>query len=51
MMHNVVPRLSATPGVWRRPAPALGEHTDEVLGQAGFSADDIAALRKLGGCT
>jgi len=51
LMHNVVPRLSATPGVWRRPAPALGEHTDEVLGQAGLSADEIAALRKLGGCT
>jgi hypothetical protein len=26
-------RLSATPGAVRTPAPMLGEHTDEVLGQ------------------
>ncbi len=49
-MPNIVPRLSATPGVWRRPAPALGEHTNEVLGEAGFTADEIAALRKEGAC-
>ena len=30
-MHNVIPRLSATPGALRRPAPALGEHTQEIL--------------------
>jgi crotonobetainyl-CoA:carnitine CoA-transferase CaiB-like acyl-CoA transferase len=30
-MHNVVPRLSATPGGMRRPAPVLGEHTAEIL--------------------
>ena len=35
-MHNVVPRLGATPGAMRRPAPALGEHTDEVLAGVGF---------------
>jgi crotonobetainyl-CoA:carnitine CoA-transferase CaiB-like acyl-CoA transferase len=35
-MHNIVPRLSATPGVWRRPAPGLGEHTAEVLAEAGL---------------
>lgn len=29
-MHNIVPRLSGTPGVWRRPAPALGEHDVEI---------------------
>ena len=32
-MHNVVPRLSATPGGLRRPAPALGEHTAEILAE------------------
>ena len=47
-MHGIVPRLSATPGVWRRPAPALGEHTDAVLGEAGFDADAIARLREAG---
>lgn len=30
-MHNIVPRLSGTPGVFRRPAPSLGEHNREVL--------------------
>lgn len=32
-MHNVIPRLSATPGALRRPAPALGEHTAEILAE------------------
>ncbi|KQT47161.1 acyl-CoA transferase [Devosia sp. Leaf420] len=32
-MHNIVPRMSATPGVWRRPAPALGEHNNELLSE------------------
>jgi crotonobetainyl-CoA:carnitine CoA-transferase CaiB-like acyl-CoA transferase len=31
-MHNVVPRLSGTPGALRRPAPELGEHEAEILG-------------------
>jgi crotonobetainyl-CoA:carnitine CoA-transferase CaiB-like acyl-CoA transferase len=35
-VHNVVPRLSETPGTFRRPAPELGEHTAEVLGEAGI---------------
>ena len=32
-MHNIVPRLSGSPGGFRRPAPRLGEHTDEILAQ------------------
>ncbi|RYE07143.1 MAG: CoA transferase [Hyphomicrobiales bacterium] len=35
-MHNIVPRLSATPGVWQRPAPTLGQHNDEILGELGL---------------
>jgi alpha-methylacyl-CoA racemase len=31
-----------------RPAPALGEHTDQVLGEAGVTAAEIAALRRGG---
>jgi crotonobetainyl-CoA:carnitine CoA-transferase CaiB-like acyl-CoA transferase len=31
-------------GIARRP-PLLGEHTDEVLGGLGYSAEAIAALR------
>lgn len=49
-MHNMVPRLSATPGVWRRPAPALGQHTDEILAAAGLDKDAIDRLRAEGGC-
>ena len=47
-MHNVIPRLSATPGALRRPAPKLGEHTGEVLGRLGVDADQLAALRDEG---
>jgi crotonobetainyl-CoA:carnitine CoA-transferase CaiB-like acyl-CoA transferase len=47
-MHNIVPRLSATPGVWRRAAPQLGEHTDAILAEAGYDAEAIAALRRQG---
>lgn len=49
-MPNIVPRLSGTPGVWRRPAPKLGEHTDDVLAAAGLNSDDIALMRAEGAC-
>ena len=35
-MHEVPGRLSTTPGRVRRPAPALGEHNEEVLGPLGL---------------
>jgi crotonobetainyl-CoA:carnitine CoA-transferase CaiB-like acyl-CoA transferase len=38
-------RLSATPATLRRPAPTLGQHTDEVLTELGLTPDAIAALR------
>jgi len=37
-------KLSATPGDIRRSAPLLGEHTREVLGEYGFSPEEIEAL-------
>jgi formyl-CoA transferase len=45
---GIVPKLSATPGAIRSPAPALGEHTDEVLLAAGYSSEQISRLRKQG---
>jgi len=47
-MHNVIPRLSATPGQLRRPAPRLGEHTAEILGSLGLDAAEIKGLAREG---
>jgi crotonobetainyl-CoA:carnitine CoA-transferase CaiB-like acyl-CoA transferase len=44
LMHNVIPRLSGTPGKLRHPAPALGQHSREVLREIGYAEDRIAAL-------
>ena len=45
-LHNIgIPvKLSATPGRINRRAPALGEHSEEVLLAAGFSPDEVALL-------
>ena len=32
-MHNIIPRLSHSPGGFRRAAPGLGEHTAEILAE------------------
>ena len=50
VLHNIgIPvKLSATPGRIRRRAPALGEHSVEVLQAAGFSEADVAELVKAG---
>ena len=41
-------RLGETPGSVYGRAPRLGEHTDEVLGEIGFAAREIAALHDEG---
>jgi len=43
-MHNIVPRLSDTPGKLRFPAPTLGQHTREILAAIGYDAARIDAL-------
>ena len=43
---GVVPKLSATPGAIRSPAPKLGEHTDEVLASLGLSREEISRLKE-----
>jgi crotonobetainyl-CoA:carnitine CoA-transferase CaiB-like acyl-CoA transferase len=44
-LANTAVRLSKTPGGIRHRAPMVGEHTDEVLAEIGYSVDEIAALR------
>jgi formyl-CoA transferase len=41
-------RASATPAAIRRPAPLLGEHTAEVLGELGVSTDELERLVAVG---
>jgi alpha-methylacyl-CoA racemase len=42
------PRFSRTPGSVERPPAAAGAHTEEVLAERGFSAEDVAKLREAG---
>jgi crotonobetainyl-CoA:carnitine CoA-transferase CaiB-like acyl-CoA transferase len=41
-------RFSSTPGTIRRGPPAVGQHTDEVLRELGFSADELRTLHDEG---
>jgi crotonobetainyl-CoA:carnitine CoA-transferase CaiB-like acyl-CoA transferase len=41
-------RFEKTPGTRRTGAPALGEHTDVVLREAGLSPDELTRLRAAG---
>ena len=41
-------KFDATPGPEPFAAPALGQHTEEILSDAGYSDKDIAELRKTG---
>lgn len=43
-MHSPLPRLSATPGTLRRPAPAFGEHGRAILSEAGYAEAEIDAM-------
>jgi crotonobetainyl-CoA:carnitine CoA-transferase CaiB-like acyl-CoA transferase len=47
-MHNIVPRLSGTPGTFRLPAPILGEHNEAILSEVGYSAPDVRRLEQQG---
>jgi formyl-CoA transferase len=42
---GIVPKLSETPGQIRSRAPRIGEHTQQVLEEAGFTPHQIAELR------
>ena len=48
-MQNVAPKLSATPGKVRAPAPELGQHNEEIYGQLlNLSTKRIAKLKSEG---
>jgi formyl-CoA transferase len=47
-MHNIIPRLSETPGAIRRPAPSLGQDTDDLLTELGLEEAEIAGLKDAG---
>ena len=38
--------LSETPGEIRSRAPTLGEHTDQIMNELGYSAEEISDLRE-----
>jgi len=42
------PRFLGTPTQVQRPPARIGENTDDILGDWGFSADEIAALHRAG---
>jgi len=47
-MHNIIPRLSDSPGGFQRPAPRIGEHTGEVLSAIGYDTEALDDLRNRG---
>ncbi|WP_220814433.1 CaiB/BaiF CoA transferase family protein [Pseudomonas paralcaligenes] len=47
-MPGIVPKLSDTPGTVEWTGPQLGEHNEQVLGELGYDAAAIAALRAAG---
>ncbi len=44
-MPGIVPKLSETPGEVRWPGPTIGQHSDEILAELGYSAAEIAEFR------
>jgi crotonobetainyl-CoA:carnitine CoA-transferase CaiB-like acyl-CoA transferase len=41
-------QLERTPSTIARAAPRRGEHTEEILGELGLSADDLARMKSEG---
>jgi crotonobetainyl-CoA:carnitine CoA-transferase CaiB-like acyl-CoA transferase len=49
--YKVIPppvRFARAPQSIRRPAPLIGEHTDEILGEVGYDTREIGSLRASG---
>ena len=39
-------KFSRTPGSVRRTPPKFAQHSDEILAEAGFSAEEVASLKQ-----
>lgn len=48
LMHNVMWRMSDTPGLIRYTGRGLGADTDEVMAELGYTPEDVEALRDEG---
>ena len=48
LIASPLAQMSASPATIRMAPPMLGEHTDEVLGELGYDAEQVAALREAG---
>jgi crotonobetainyl-CoA:carnitine CoA-transferase CaiB-like acyl-CoA transferase len=47
-VHSPLPRMSATPGGYSRPAPRIGEHTAEILAEMRYDEAKVQALYRVG---
>jgi formyl-CoA transferase/CoA:oxalate CoA-transferase len=46
--YGLATKFSVTPASIRLPPPGLGEHTEGILQELGYGAEDITALRQQG---
>jgi crotonobetainyl-CoA:carnitine CoA-transferase CaiB-like acyl-CoA transferase len=47
-LQGIVPEFSETPGKVQRPAPMLGQHTEEVLSEIGYTKEQIEDFKAKG---
>ena len=47
-LPGIVPKMSGTPAETKWLGPALGEHTEEVLGTLGYTPEEMRSLRDQG---
>lgn len=45
-MPGIVPKLSTTPGTSEWTGPKLGEHTEQILEDLGYTTQEIGKLRQ-----
>jgi crotonobetainyl-CoA:carnitine CoA-transferase CaiB-like acyl-CoA transferase len=48
LIQSPYARMSESPATIRSAPPLIGEHTEEILGEIGYDAEKIAAVRSAG---